>query len=180
MKIFAKILNVLMICAIFTICVIEGVPKDSGLLLIIASIISFNIINILAINKNPHSVIKIDKEKRTSKPKSMKQFGIILVFVGLFLPSATYPLTTVDEKIHNIQVYSAMNGKEYSPSLKELRLGYSNYNYISYKYIVFIGIVSVFVGGAFIVKEVFFESSKSNGNMPNKPINQTENTSEFN
>lgn len=88
----------------------------------------------------------------TSKTKSFFKnirVGIILIFVGIFIPTVFYPLVEPMEEVKNTpeRKIKKIKGKEIHYKLNELELVLNAQQFaIPYKYFVVSGIVFVFIG----------------------------------
>ena len=90
-----------------------------------------------------------------------KQFGVLLMIVGAFIPSILYPFTSLSKKAIFLTAISAVRGGSYDTNLQDLEIVFikgewnthkSKVGYFvgrfafSYKYIMAFGILLFFIG----------------------------------
>jgi len=96
----------------------------------------------------------IKKEGKRLKQKA----GILLIILGIFIPSIFYPFLTVNPKEKRIQALALLKGATYQPTFRDLEIVFVEGEYITkktvwkgrtvfpYPYIVSFGTILVFTG----------------------------------
>lgn len=93
--------------------------------------------------------------------KLVNKVGLLLLIFGIFIPSITYPFTTLKHDIYKFKIALEAQGKSYSTRISDLEIvltkgdlkvdntyssHYENRIAIPYKYVLSIGILIFFIG----------------------------------
>ena len=94
-----------------------------------------------------------------------KQFGVLLIIVGAFIPSILYPFASMTESANLVAVYFATKGVSYDPSLRDLEIvlvkgewkkdsknkgHFESRLALPYRYTMAFGILLFFIGIGFV------------------------------
>ena len=102
-----------------------------------------------------------------------RQFGVVLIILGAFIPSILYPFTSITTSATLVKLAFAMKGVSYDTSLQDLEIvlmkgewkkdsknGGGHYEgrlALPYKYIMAFGILLFFIGIGFVA---FYKNKK--------------------
>jgi CheY-like chemotaxis protein len=102
-----------------------------------------------------------------------KQYGILLIILGIFIPSILYPFTSLTSRAAAVKAVSILKGVYYDTTLRDLEIvivegewkttnnnkssKFEGHVAIPYKYAVALGIILIFVGVSLII---FYRNKK--------------------